>query len=218
MDKLLQGFLISITIAVPAIIGLFRYRKIDKRYRPFIWICCTFTFSELLRFALINVKIYTFATYNIALPVVLVMYLILFKRWSLFAGKKYLLPFLFMLILIIWIADHFLINGFRLHTRTSYFRIFNSLLLVMLAVNMVNHLIISEKNGLLMNSRFLLCIGLIIYYTYRISFDAFTLKGMSEHFLLQLGDFNRYLLVGLNVIFTLAMLWIPSKKNFTMQF
>jgi hypothetical protein len=218
MDKLLQSFLISITIAVPAIIGLWRFRLADKQYRPFVWICCLFTFSELLMFVLIQMNIYTFISYNLAILLVCFLYLLQFKRWGLFTGKKHLFMLLFAILFIIWVADHFLINGFRLNTRTVYFRVCFSLTLVMLSVNSINRQIVSEKKSLLQNSRFLICMGLIIYYTYRIIVDAFSIKGMSQPFLMQLSDFNRYLLVGLNILFALAALWIPAKKNYTIQF
>lgn len=217
MDKLLQSFLFSITIAIPAIIGLYRYQSIDSRYRPFVWICCTLTLNEILMFVLIQNHIYTFITYNTVIIFVCAMYLALFKSWGLFVGKKYLPPVLFGLLLVIWITDHFIIEGYRLNKRTAYFRVFYSLTLVILSVNTINRLIISEKKNLLKNSRFLICIGLVIYFTYRIIVDAFSLKGMSQPFLLQLGDFSRYLLVGLNLIFALAALWIPVKKNYTIQ-
>jgi len=218
MDKFLLNFLFSITIAIPAIIGLYRYQQIDERYRPFIWICCLLTISELLMFVLINMHIYTFLGYNLAIPIVCFLYLLLFKRWGLFVGKKYWLPVLFAILIFIWIADHFVIHGNRLNTRTTYFRVCYSFTLVILSVNTINRLIISEKKNLLKNSRFLICIGLVVYFTYRIIVDAFSLKGMSQPFLMQLGDFNRYLLVGLNLIFALAALWIPAKKNYTIQF
>jgi hypothetical protein len=163
-------------------------------------------------------KIFTFITYNIAVPIVCTMYLWLFKGWGLFTGKRMALIILFALLMMMWVADHFLLNGYRLDKRTTYFRVCYSLTLVILSVNSINRLIVSEKKNLLQNSQFLICIGLVIYFTYRIIVDAFSLKGMSQPFLLQLGDFNRYLLVGLNLIFALAALWIPSKKNFTIQF
>jgi hypothetical protein len=218
MDKFLQNFLFSITIAVPAIIGLFRYKNIDKRYRPFIWICCLYTLNEIFMFVLIRQHIYTFVSYNIVVPVVCSLYLLLFKGWGLFAGKKFWLVGIFVMLMLIWITDHFLIDGYRLNVRTHYFRVCFSLTLVLMAVHTINRLIVTEKSNLVYNSRFLICISLVVYYTYRILLDAFSLKGMSEHFLMQLGDFNRYLLISLNLIFGLAALWIPVKKNYTIQF
>ena len=218
MDKFLQNFLFSITIAVPAIIGLIRYKQVDKRYKPFIWICCLLTLNEVFMYVLIQMRIYTFISYNIVVPVVCLLYLILFKRWGLFAGRKHWFIVLFASLMFVWIADHFLINGYRLNMRTHYFRVCFSLTLVLLAVHTINRLIVTEKKNLMYNSRFLICASLVIYYTYRILLDAFSIKGMSEHFLMQLGDFNRYLLISLNLIFALAALWIPAKKNYTIQF
>ena len=168
-------------------------------------------------FVIIRMHIITFVSYNIVIILVCGLYLLLFKSWGLFAGKKYLPAILFGVLFAIWIADHFLINGYRLNVRTAYFRVCYSLTLVILSVSSINRLIISEKKSLLANSRFLICIALVIYFTYRIIVDAFSLKGMSQNFLLQLGDFSRYLLVGLNLIFALAALWIPAKKNNTIQ-
>lgn len=218
MDKFLQNFLLSITILIPAIIGLYRYQIIDKRYRPFVWICCILSFNELLMFVLIQMQVYTFTSYNLALPVLLTLYLFQYKRWGLFAGKEYWLAALFFMLMFTWVADHFLIDGYRLNKRTYYFRVAYSLTLVMLSVHTINRLIVSERKSLLHNSCFLICISLVVYYTYRIIVDAFSLKDMSHEFLLQLGDFNRYLLVSLNLIFALSALWIPRKKNYTIQF
>lgn len=218
MDKLLQSFLLSITIAIPAIIGLLRYRLSDKQYRPFIWICCVLTLNELLMFVLIQKKIYTFISYNLVIPLACILYLLQFKRWGLFVGKKYWFATLLAILLFVWVADHFIIEGYRLNTRTVYFRVCYSLTLVLLSVNSINRQIVSEKKSLLQNSRFLICMGLTVYYTYRIIVDAFSIKGMSQSFLMQLGDLSRYLLVGLNLLFALAVLWIPTKKNYTIQF
>jgi hypothetical protein len=111
MDKLLQSFLLSITIAIPAIIGLLRYRLTDKQYRPFVWICCLLTLNELLMFILIQFKIFTFISYNLAIPVVSFLYLLQFNQWGLFAGKRYWFGALLAILMLVWIADHFLING-----------------------------------------------------------------------------------------------------------
>ena len=218
MDKLLQNFLLSFTIAIPAITGLVRYKIIEKQYRPFTWICWIITLNELLMFVLIRMKIFTFISYNLAIPVICFLYLLQFREWGLFARKKYLFQIIFGTLFLVWIADHFLVNGYRLASRTVYFRVCYSLALVLLSVNSINRQIVSEKKSLLQNSRFLICMGLVVYYTYRIIVDAFSIKGMSQGFLMQLGDFSRVLLVGLNLLFAVAVLWIPTKKNYTIQF
>jgi hypothetical protein len=218
MNSYLQIFLLSFSIAIPAIIGLVRYKKMDPTYHPFIWICCALTLNETIRYILIQNKVYTFTSYNIALPIICFLYIYQFKRWGLFRHRARLPLIIAGLMLTIWVADHFLINGNLLKTRTYYFRVCYSLLLVLMSVSTINHLIVSEKKNLLLNPKFLICICLMVYYTYRILVDAFSLNNMSEAFLRQLGDFNRYLLIGLNLIFALAALWIPRKKNFTLQF
>ncbi len=218
MNQYLQNFLLSFSIAIPAIIGLVRYKKMDASYHPFVWICCALTLNEAVRFVLIQYHVYTFTSYNIALYIICCLYLWLFKVWGLFAGRRPWFYILIVLMLVIWVADHFLMQGNRIESRTYVFRVCYSLLLVLMSVNTINQLIVSEKKNLLFNARFLICISLTVYYTYRILVDAFSLNNMSETFLNQLGNFNRYLLIGLNLIFAVAALWIPRKKNFTLQF
>ena len=214
----LINFLLSFLIIIPTAILLLRYKIIDTSYRPFMWLCLTISASEILKYILINLGNYDYVSYNIALPIQCCLYLWLFKRWHLFNTRPYLVWGLALLLLIIWVADHFLIDGYQLRNRTNYFRISYSLTLVLLSVNTINHLIVSEKKNLLLNSRFLICISLVVYYTYRIIIDAFKLNHMSNQFFHDLENFNRSLLIGLNLIFALAALWIPRKKNFTIQF
>jgi hypothetical protein len=214
----LQNFLLSLLIAVPAIIGLVNYKKMNPSYRPFIWVCVAVSTNEIVKYFLIQMGNYDYVSYNIALPIICFLYLWLFYSWGLFKGKENRLKILAALLLAIWIADHFILNGYRLPERTNYFRIAYSLTLVLLSVNTINRLILTEKQNLLLNSCFLICIALAIYYTYRIIIDAFKLNHMSNQFFHDLENINRSLNTGLNLIFVLAALWIPKKKNFTIQF
>lgn len=213
----LQNFLLSLLIIIPAIIGAVRYRAMDAGFHPFVWICVMLTLNETLRFILITQHVYDFVSYNIASLLCCLLYIWLFNKWGAFNEKKYWLPLLFTIMPLCWLADHFIINGYQLPSLTHYFRACFSLMLVLLSVNRINKLILSEKKSLLKNSQFLICVCLVAYYTNRIVVDVFTLKGMSESFLFRLGSFNRSLSIGLNLIFALAALWIPRKKNFTIQ-
>lgn len=213
----LQGFIPSITILLAAIVGLFRYRNMDTSYHPFVWICWFVTLNETVRFVLLNMGIYDMASYNLALPVGLVLFLWQFRQWGLFVNKPYRLAIWAALMMIIWIAEHFIINGNMLLNKTFYFRISYSAMLVFLSVISINRQIVSEKKVLLRSSRFIICMTLIIYHTYRVLVVAFNLSDFSADFLKTLGDFNRYLLIGFNLLFFIAALWIPKKKNFIVQ-
>lgn len=213
----LQAFYPSIVILLAAVTGLFRYRIIEPNYYPFVWVCWLLTANETVRFVLLNLGIDNMASYNIALPISLALYLWLFKNWGLFINKPYRMAIWLSLMMLIWIADHFIINGYRLLKYTHYFRISYSALLVFLSVISINRQIVSEKKVLLRSARFIICMTLIVYYTYRVLVVAFNLSNFSDNFLKSIGDFNRYLLIGFNLLFFIAALWIPKKKNFTVQ-
>jgi hypothetical protein len=207
-------YLLSQTILLPGLVGLFRWSKIDAGFRPFVIICLTISLNETVRFILINTGRYDLTSYNIFLIITALLYVWMFERWGLFRNHPQRLYVIIGLLALFWIGEHFMVNGYQLHIRTPYIRMLFSMLQVFMAVSVVNGLIVSEKRSLLTNSRFLICAAIIIYYTYRILVDAFSLQGLSRPFLENMADFNRYLVQVMNLLFLIAAIWIPRKKSF----
>ena len=217
MNSILFIFFTSQIIIIPTIIGAIKYNHIDESFHPFVWLCGCLTLNDIIKFVLIQNGITNGVSYNVFILIICMIYLILFYRWGVFQHKKYWLPVLMALMTIIWVADHFLIAGYRLTQFTIYFRTSFALLLVLLSVNIINQLVVSEKKSLWKNPKFIICATLVFYYTYRIIYNAFSLNGMSHSFLFLMSNLNRYFLIGFNLIFALAAIWIPRKKNFTLQ-
>ncbi|TAD81629.1 MAG: hypothetical protein EAY75_17470 [Bacteroidetes bacterium] len=215
----IQSFLLSFTIVIPAIIGLVRYRQMDRRYHPFVWICCFTVCSELFKFYLNLQNITSTASYNIALMVVSCLYLYLFWGWGLLRRPRGFVYGFAAILLVVWVADHFLIGGIRIHARTNLFRVCFALTIVTMSIENLSRLVTLEKQNLARNAQFLICLSLTLYYTFRILIDVFMpLGSFSRSFQFNLATTQRIFLQLLYFTFALATLWIPTKKKFTMLF
>jgi len=202
----------SMTISLAAITGSLRWGKIDPSNRPIIVAWWIVVITETIQYLLINLGMYSNLVYNLYMVPLSAMLLFQFNKWGIL-GKRLMLA-IFLILIAIWIADYFIINGYMLTTRRFIHRLMFNLVVVMLAVTSINKQIMSERRVLLTNSRFLICVGLTIYYTYRVLVDAFWLYGLSNEFTTILASFNRYLLQFYYLILFLAALWIPRKKNY----
>jgi hypothetical protein len=210
--------ILSLSVFIAGIIAIFRFAQIGDIYRPFvylIWIACI---TEVLNIYFAyryhnNVVIMTI--YGFCESLLLLWF---FSRLGIFKRQKKLLYFLIAFFLIIWFSENFL--GKHFGSRISfYFDIVYAFLVVLFSIRAINDLLFTEKE-LLKNPVFLICIGLIIFFTYQIVQRMFGLFGLRDSI-----DFRRSVQRILsvinclsNLIYALAVLWMRKRKPFTFQF
>lgn len=199
---------------MPLLAGLIKWKKIDNSYRPLFIAFAGLLLNETFRYILIRNGIgeRSIASYNYFVLVLMWLYIWQFASWKVISYQW--LWAIGGTLTLLWFADYFVLDGWMIHVRRLWFRIAFALALVILAIQCINGLIVAERENMLRNPKFLFCIGLIMYYTYRIFNDAFTLRGFSNEFLKQINDLNRYLVVVQYLIFLIAAICIPRKKNF----
>jgi len=209
------NYLLSMTIVFAAMTGLLKWGKIKKEDRPIIvgwWLVIA---VETIRFISIWQNNISSIPYNIyALPLMW-FYVWQFHQWKVIPAR--FTGFLIGALILFWFMDLFLIDGYSLYILRYVYRLALSFTLVVLSVTSMNIQIIEEKQSLIKNHRFLICLGITLYYTYRVLVDVFTLSEMSREFMLSISAFNRYLIQFYYLLLFLAALWIPRKKNFLHQ-
>jgi len=210
--------ILSSSIFISGIIGIFRFNEIRSIYRPFvylIWIGCV---AEVLGayFAYVyHNNLAVGAIYRLCESLFLLWF---FNELNLFKNQKRLLYSLASLFVVIWLAENFLISHFNLRI-TYYFDIVYALSVVLLSIKAVNDLLFIEKE-LLKNPTFLICIGLIIYFTYKIMQRMFDLYGLKDSIDFRVNVQRILALINCftNLIFALAVLWMRKRQPFTLQF
>ncbi len=193
-----------------------RYKKIVSTYHPFIFIIIAAFFSELT--GLISERLYktNAVPANIYSLVECLLWLWQFRRWGGGFKKKWMSVVLVIAMISFWSIETFIqgVTNFN-----SAFSIFYSFILIFLAINQVNKLIVEEKNNLLKNSKFLICAGILLFYSYNILVGSFYVLNMKESdtFLANVYYILMYVNLFVNLLFALATLWIPTRQRFTLQ-
>lgn len=206
----------SYSIVIAAIIGLIRFRRIHRTYQPFIFIILSAVLNEIVSSTLIRLHQSNAVSTNLFGLVEIILWLWQFKRWGAFSKRAWQYPSLLIPLCAVWITENIILG--KLFTFSSLFAIAYSFVLVFLSINQVNKQIVEEKKNLLTNPKFLICSGTIIFYTYRILVESFYLLELpqSDDFLSNVFTILAFVNLFVNLLFALAVLWIPTRQRFSL--
>lgn len=205
---------LSLSILIAGIISVIRFKKIDKRYYPFIFLIWAACINEVLNITLVLKGHQTHVNSNIFVLVEVFLITWFFKEEGLFKSKRMFSSWLLVFSLV-WITDTLVTGSI---TQTSvYFRIFYSFIIVFFSINMINEKIFSNRQILFKDPSFLIYISFCIYFTYKALIEAFILYGIDStgDFFLNIYIIMIYVNFGVNLLYALAVLWIPAKYKFT---
>jgi hypothetical protein len=207
------------SIAPAAIIGLLRYPKILKTFRPFILLMIIALITEIVTHIVIfHYRKHNAVYINIYGLIECMLWLWQFYNWNTFKKKSRVLPILVILLAGIWMTDNVIFQ--KLNSFSSSFAIIYSFTLVFLSINQVNRQIVEERKNLFRDAKFLICAGILIFYTDRIFVETFFLIDIAQanlHFLSNVFAILEYVNVFVNLLFTLATIWIPTRQRFSLQ-
>ncbi|MGC4036193.1 MAG: hypothetical protein QM764_09540 [Chitinophagaceae bacterium] len=208
----------SYSIAIAAIAGIARFREIDPVYRPFVYVCWLALINESI--STVTTLVYKNNAVNLNIYVLLECFLFLFQfyKWGEFENRKFGWRVLCAFLLLTWFLDNFILNSFL--TINSLFRIVYSFVVVFLAINLINKIMVERRNRLINDARFLICTGIIIFYSYKAFFETFYLLKLNFS-----NDFYNYIHLILeaanvlvNFLFAVAIFRIPKQQNFVLPF
>jgi hypothetical protein len=206
--------ILGYSILIPAIIGLIRFSKINTAYQPFILFCVLDVLNHTLSVVLINVYHANTINSNIFILIEAILFVVLFRNWGVFKRRSLIFYITIAVVALFWIIDNLVWH--QLNTVNSLFRIFYSFILIFLSIEQMNVLISSAKKNLLYNSCFLICCGIVIFYSYKATIEVFFLIKLKASISFYSSIFIILVFVNLfvNLIFAWAVLWIPKKPKF----
>ncbi|MBE7176520.1 MAG: hypothetical protein INR69_08965 [Mucilaginibacter polytrichastri] len=212
----LYYFLLTQSIMAACIIGGIRYPQMNRAYRPFVFICFIDLATEILVYCLIRQRIIPYPAANVFILCSSVLFIWLFRLWGML-NNRYLFWGLLTFQVAFWFMEHFYFDSIT--NVTPYYRIEYSLVLVFLAVSTINKQLVQFQGNLLKNAQFIICSGLIIFFTYSIFVEIIYLKSeVGSNFQAHVFTIKQYINVLTNVLFAFAMLWVPVKKRYTMLY
>ena len=204
---------------IPAIIGWVRFQKISPAFLPFLILTWVGAVNELLNFTLvIGFKQYNIINTNLYQLTEALLILWQFRRWRLFPSDRAYLS-LFVSFVLFFIIEN-LVNSKIYLGFNSYFHIFYSFVIVLLSINMMNHILMKERGFLLKNPIFITCCVFVIIFTYTVLVETFWAYGLSMSRAFRVELQNIFVIINLlcNIIYTLAIVWMPKRQAFTLQY
>lgn len=208
----------SFSIAIPALIGWIRFKQIDSVYYPFLYCIWIGLLNEVIGELITSYGFSNAINNNIYVLMESLLLMWQFKKWNLFSRVKFLFPVLSGGFVLLWITESFLIND--INYTISYFRIIYSFVLVMLSLTVISRQLSMERKVILKNSIFLICIAYVIYFTNKVIIGMFWLYGLrfSNQFAADLVWILIFINLFTNLIYALAVLWMPGKRRFSLQY
>jgi hypothetical protein len=211
-------FLFSQTILIPLITGMVRLRRIGQGYHPFFILIILGVVEEAISGYLIKVRHHTNAIPNnlYALAEALLI-LWQFHVWGLWRTKKGIFYGMVGLFCLVWLVEDLVFGHIR--EFPPYFMFLYSFTAVLLSVNKINFMITHDNRKLLQRPDFLLCIGFIIFFIYKIIYEwAYQVSLYDESQITStiIGSFA-YINALTNIIFAIAFLVIPVPQKFTLR-
>ncbi len=208
-------FCLSLTIAIAAIIGVIRYRKMDQSYYPMVYSAILATLFEIaLEYLQHHARIYM--TLFFLYPLVdFLLFAWLFHNWGLFNRNKKLFRIILVVFFVAWaITTYLSVIAEPIHPN-YFFIFFYSAALILFSVNTFNRFVVQERVNIFKNPKFWICIGVIIFYTLFILTTLPLLPGFGDTFTKKFQDMRFYVNALVNLIYAIAVLWIPRKKPIT---
>lgn len=215
-------FVLSQSILIAFIIGIVRFRKIDPAYYPFVYYTGAAVLMEILA------RVFTlYRRPDLHLPALRIYSIVefylftwLFHNWGLFNRRKTVFFSLLVIFFILWVVSSFIIHD--INEQNFSFLVVYSFALIFFSVNTFNKVVVHERGNIFTNPKFLICLGIIIFYTFFTLVNVTSLsvfsQNVSRSFRINLQQINVYTNFLVNLLYAVAILWIPRKQNFTTPF
>jgi hypothetical protein len=204
--------IMSLSLLIAGVIGLFRYKNMDQAYLPFFYFIEIGCINEILSFILVKNHHHTVINNNIYSLMEALIVTWLFKKFGIFKHAKSLYIFILLSFIISWFLQmSFLNNSDKMYL---YFRIYYSIIIVFMSIHTINSILLSETKNLLKNPVFMICAVFVIYFTFSAIIFTFWLIGLSKSM-----EFTKLLIAILqvinllcNLIYAIVFLWIPRPR------
>jgi hypothetical protein len=215
--RLIVSYSATILMAVGLVYAIINRKRLGAYYQPFyVYLIVSLAFEVFIKM-IIHLGYKSPLIANCYVLVEFPIFLWLFYNWSSRNNKIYFIG-LFLIGLVIWIFDNLIMNSiFQIN---SYYRIYYSVVLILCSINQLNKIIFQDNIILWKNAIFLISITSVIYYSYRVFIESLFL--FQQEFS---NDFFRgvyYIMIIVNflshLVYTLALLCIPAKQEFTLRY
>ncbi len=207
-------FLLSLSIVFPTVAALCRIKSIQTVDYPFLICLLIGTITEIVSFWLTKCGYPNTVIGNIYVLLESLLLVYQFYKWQINEKRKQYFYLLVLTLFAVWIYTGFIYKPW--FYTNSYYRILYSLIIVVLSVDYVNRIVLEETGSMIKNYRFIICTGFILFYTLNILVETFYIydTGAKTDYSNSLFNIKSWFNFFINLLYLLAVIWIPRKKIF----
>jgi hypothetical protein len=209
---------LSYSIIGAVIIGAMNYKRVLPTFRPFILFLCIALGNEVLSSLVIYFYHTNIITGNIYVLVESLLLIRMFKAWTIHPGAIKRFNSIMVFFVIAWLCDNVILH--RPDHFSAAFRVVYSTVLVFVAIEQINQVIIFERDSILRNPKFLIASAILVFYMYKSLLEVFFMfethnsKAFNNTVFLLLALFNLLS----NIIYAVATLCLPSKQKLSLPY
>lgn len=216
MNNLLTGIFFNHSIIIAVVIACIRFKKIKSVYYPFLWVLFLGLLNESLSVFLIHHQRSNSANSNVYVLLEYLLILWQFFKWNDHAKRRYIL--LGFIGLAVWCTDNALLH--QLTNNNSVFRAFGSLIIAFLSIDQLSKLLFFGDGPLWKNPIFIICTAFVFYFGFKAFVEVFNIfrEVFNAPFLRNIWIILYFVNATANLLYAIALLWIPGKPKFTLRY
>ncbi len=209
--------ILNYAVGIGALLSLIRWKHIHPKDYFFIAYLWAGTFNEIISHISITLFKTNAINSNIYTLVSSVLLVCQFNNWQLFGSNKQVYKWIIGVLGLFWLWENFA-HGSILQFGPFY-RISYSFMIVLMAIHMINLLILQQEIPISKNHVFLICISFVLFFSTKILIEIIYLYGLngSKKFGILVYNIISYINLLTNILYAIAVLWIPKKRTFTWQ-
>jgi hypothetical protein len=210
-------YILSYAVGISALLSLIRWKHILSKDYFFIAFLWAGTFNEIIGAYTAYVYKTNAIPSNIYTFISSVLLVCQFNNWQLFGSNKQIYKWFIGALTLFWLWENF-VHG-TIFQFGPYYRISYSFMIVLMAIHMINLLVLQKEIAISKNYVFLICIAFVLFFSTKILVEIFYLYGLngSKNFRKLVYDIISYVNLLTNILYAIAILWIPKKRTFTWQ-
>ena len=208
----------SYSIIIAVIIGLIRLPTLDRSYQPFFLIVIASFVNETISSILIRQHNSNAPAVNIFGLFDAILWSWQFRSWNMHYKWNTVRYATTIALIIMWITENIMFR--KIFSFSLGYPIALSVFVIIFSTIQLSRAMAQEKEHLFMEPKFLICFGALLFYTFRVLVECLFFQGDYKSVVFFGNVFNILLVVNLivNLLFALAVLWIPEKQKFSVPY
>ena len=220
IDFNLNAVLSLSSIAVAALVSGIRFRTADPQYLPFLILIWAGFFAELASLLVAESNRSNAAVFNLFSLAEALLVTWQFRRWGSFERTlwlKRLYPLLQGCFVTGWLFEDFILK--KTSPFNSYFGASYSFAIVIMSLDLLSEQMVRHYGRLVRSSQFWICLGFVLYFLCAFITEVFWIYGLnySRYFRVKVYEVMQYINLLVNIIFVFAILWMPTKFRYLLQ-